>query len=485
MLRHLKSQFKLIFTLTVLVVTMLGGEALVLGQTDSRPNIVFFFADDQRNDTLGCAGHPIVKTPTIDGLAKQGVLFENCLVSHSICWVSRTTILSGLTARSFGSNAVADKAKASAVETLYSDILRKAGYRTGYYGKWHAKMPQGYRPADHFDEFEKIGRNPFFKKMPDGSTRHETELIVDRGIEFLKNRPDDKPFALNMWFNASHAEDGDKRPGIGHFPWPHAVDGMYEDIQVPPPRLNDPSIFEGQPDFLKKSINRERFFWRWDTPEKYQTNIRAYYRMISGIDHAMGRFMKTLKSEGLDKNTIIVYSGDNGYYLGDRGFAGKWSHYEQSLRVPLIIYDPRLPAEDRGRIVEETALNLDFPPTFLEWAGAEIPKRYQGRSLVSLINGNTDKPWRSDTFHEHLAVRSRQPAFESIREGRYKYVRYFDESPAYEFLHDLENDPDELRNLAGDPKFQDELERLRIRCQQRVDELGGPVIPLKKNGEPN
>ena len=165
MLRHIKSQFKLIYTLTVLVVTMLGGE--VLGQTDSRPNIVFFFADDQRNDTLGCAGHPIVKTPTIDGLAKQGVLFENCLVSHSICWVSRTTILSGLTARSFGNDTVADKAKASAVETLYSDILRKAGYRTGYYGKWHAKMPQGYRPADHFDEFEKIGRNPFFKKMPD------------------------------------------------------------------------------------------------------------------------------------------------------------------------------------------------------------------------------------------------------------------------------------------------------------------------------
>ena len=469
-------------TFVVFVFTVFVGSDLVSAQNDSRPNIVFFFADDQRNDTLGCAGHDIVKTPNIDALAKQGVLFENCLVSHSICWVSRTTILSGLTARSFGSESVADVAKLSAVETLYSDILRSVGYRTGYFGKWHAKMPRGYRPEKHFDEFEKIGRNPYFKKLPDGTTKHETELIVDRGIEFVRNRPDDKPFALNMWFNASHAEDNDKRPGIGHFPWPRAVDGMYENIQVPPPRLNDPAIFESQPEFLKQSINRERFFWRWDTPEKYQTNIRAYYRMISGIDHAMGRFLEVLKEEGLDQNTIIVYSADNGYYLGDRGFAGKWSHYEQSLRVPLIIYDPRQPEGNRGRVVKETALNLDFPPTFLDWAGAEVPVRYQGRSLVPLVNGSAVSSWRRDSFHEHLAVRNRQSAFEGIREGRFKYVKYFDETPAYEFLHDLKNDPDELVNLVDNPKFKDVLIRLRKRCEERVSELGGPITPLKADG---
>ncbi len=469
-------------TFVVFVFTVFVGSEFVSAQNDSRPNIVFFFADDQRNDTLGCAGHDIVKTPNIDALAKQGVLFENCLVSHSICWVSRTTILSGLTARSFGSESVADMAKPDAVETLYSDILRSVGYRTGYFGKWHAKMPRGYRPEKHFDEFEKIGRNPYFKKQPDGTTRHETELIVDRGIEFIRKRPNDKPFALNMWFNASHAEDNDKRPGIGHFPWPRSVDGMYEDIQVPPPRLNDPAIFESQPEFLKHSINRERFFWRWDTPEKYQTNIRAYYRMISGIDHAMGRFLKVLKEEGLDQNTIIVYSADNGYYLGDRGFAGKWSHYEQSLRVPLIIYDPRQPEGNRGRVVKQTALNLDFPPTFLDWAGADVPNRYQGRSLVPLVNGAEASSWRRDSFHEHLAVRNRQAAFEGIREGRFKYVRYFDETPAYEFLHDLKNDPDELVNLVNDPKFNDVLLRLRKRCEERVSELGGPITPLKANG---
>ncbi|MDG1874266.1 MAG: sulfatase [Mariniblastus sp.] len=444
-----------------------------------KPNVVFIFTDDQRNDTLGCAGHPVIKTPTIDGLAANGVMFKNCFVSHSICWVSRTSILTGLTARSFGSSDVADKANPEAVEKLYSDHLRKAGYRTGYFGKWHAKMPKDYQPQSHFDVFKRVRRNPYHKPQPDGTTRHETELIVDHGIEFIKNQPADQPFALNLWFNASHAEDGDKRPGIGHFPWPKAMDGLYEDVQVAPPRLNDPAIYASQPDFLKKSINRERFFWRWDTPEKYQTNIRAYFRMISGIDGAIKRFLTELEAAGLAENTIIVYSADNGYYMGDRGFAGKWSHYEQSLRVPLIIYDPRQPQKNRGRVVEQLALNLDFPSTFLDWAGADIPESYQGKSLVPIVNGSSPDDWRTETFHEHLAVRERQPAFESIRSNQYKYVRYFDCQPAYEFLHDLKNDPDELKNVASDPAYAKILSELRERCQMQVKEYGGPVVALK------
>ncbi len=239
-----------------------------------RPNIVFFFADDQTTSTLGCYGNPVVRTPTIDALAARGVRFDNAFVSHSICWVSRTTILTGLTGRSYGTPANPDVARADAVESLYSDILRASGYRTGYFGKWHAKMPRGYRPRDHFDQFEAIGRNPYYKVQPDGSLRHETELIVDRGIEFLKSQPKDQPFALNLWFNACHAEDGDRRPGIGHFPWPRAVNGMYDDAEIAPPRLNAPGIFDDLPDFLKTSINRERYFWRWNTQEKYQINMR-------------------------------------------------------------------------------------------------------------------------------------------------------------------------------------------------------------------
>lgn len=454
--------------------------ALLPAVADEQPNIVFFFTDDQTTSTIGCYGNPIVQTPTLDGLAERGTRFENSFVTHSICWVSRTTILSGLYGRSFGTSDNPDTARPDAVETLYSDILRENGYRTGYYGKWHAKMPKGYDPAAHFDEFEAIGRNPFYKKMPDGSLRHETEVIVDRGIEFVKNQPKGKPFALNMWFNACHAEDSDRRPAIGHFPWPRAVDGMYEDVEMYPPRLNDPAIFESQPDFLQTTINRERFFWRWNTEQKYQENMRAYYRMVSGIDGAIARFIAALEEAGIADNTIIVYSADNGYHMGNRGFAGKWSHYDESLRVPLIIYDPRVPEAQRGQVTDAMALNVDLPATFLDWAGVEIPESYEGDSLKPVIESGKPGDWRTETFHEHFAVRNRIPPFEGLRNKAFKYVRYFDHGN-YEFLHDLKNDPDELVNLADDPKHADTLKEMRERTTARVAELGGPLDPMKGN----
>ncbi|MGY8639658.1 MAG: sulfatase-like hydrolase/transferase [Verrucomicrobiales bacterium] len=444
-----------------------------------KPNIVFFFTDDQTSSTIGCYGNPIVKTPNIDGLAARGTRFENATVCQAICWVSRTTILTGLTGRSYGTASNPDQARPDAVETLYTDILRKNGYRTGQFGKWHAKMPKGYVKEDHFDEMEVIGRNPFYKKMPDGTLRHETEVIVDRGIEFIKNQPKDKPFAVNMWFNACHAEDGDRRPGIGHFAWPRAVDGMYDETEMYRPKLDDPAIFDAQPDFLKTTINRERYFWRWNTEDKYQTNMRAYFRMVSGIDGAIGRFMAALEEAGLAENTIIVYSADNGYHMGNRGFAGKWSHYEEALRVPLIVCDPRVPKEQQGKVSETPVMNLDLPSTFLDWAGAKIPERYQGASFKSIVEvDETPSDWRTESFHEHFAVRNRIPAFEGLRNGDFKYVRYFDHED-YEFLHDLKADPDELVNLASDPKHAAMLSEMRERTTKQVTEYGGPLDLLK------
>lgn len=444
---------------------------------DDRPNIVFFFADDQTTSTVGCYGNDVIQTPNIDALAARGTRFKNAYVSQAICWVSRTTILTGLTGRSYGTAANPELARPDAVETLYSDILRKNGYRTGYFGKWHAKMPRGFKKEDHFDEFEAIGRNPYYKKQADGSLRHETELIVDRGIEFIKTQPKGKPFALNMWFNACHAEDGDRRPGIGHFPWPRAVDGMYENIEIAAPRLNDIAIFDSQPDFLKTTINRERYFWRWNTDKKYQTNMQSYYRMVSGIDRAIGRFMQAIEEAGLAENTIIVYSADNGYYMANRGLAGKWSHYEEAIKVPLIVADPRISKKQRGQVTDALALNLDLPATFLDWAGIDIPKRYQGHSLKPIVSKKKPADWRSETFHEHFAVRNRIPAFEGIRNERFKYVCYFDHGN-HEFLHDLKNDPDELINLADDPRYAKTLQEMRKRTKNRVAKLGGPLDPM-------
>ena len=452
----------------VVMWTLFLSVALSCYGDESRPNILFFFADDQRHDTLGCAGHEIVETPTIDQLASRGVRFTNMFVTRSTCWASRTTILTGLTSRSSVQADRSDRVRQDALTAMFPDLLRDAGYRTGLFGKWHAKMPKGFRPEEHFEAYEKIFRRPYFKSMPDGTRRHTTELIADRGIEFLRTqRNSERPFCLNLWFNAGHAEDRDQRPGIGHYPWPKAMNGKYDDITIPSPRLSAPEIYRAHPEFFKKSNHRERFHWRWDTEEKYQTNMRAYFRMLTGIDRVIKRVLQALKEEGLAENTIIVYAADNGYYMGDRGFAGKWSHHEQSLRVPLVIYDPRLPKNLRGRTIDTMALNLDLPSTFLDWAGVLIPASYQGASLQPVIQG-LSKPagWREDFFCEHFNPRYSM-SWEGVRGKRFKYARYVDQEPAFEFLHDLQNDPDELTNLAGNVQHRALLNQMR----QRTDAL--------------
>jgi arylsulfatase A-like enzyme len=156
--------------------------------------------------------------------------------------------------------------------------------------------------------------------------------------------------------------------------------------------------------------------------------------------------------------------GDNGYYMGDRGFAGKWSHYEQSLRVPLIVYDPRLLKEKRGTVQDELALNVDVPATMLQLAGVEIPTSYQGRSLAPLLQNKPAPDWRNDFFCEHLMDDPDIPKWEGVRGERYVYARYFEQQPVYEFLHDLKTDPDQLVNLASDTNYRDLLALMRRRC---------------------
>jgi hypothetical protein len=206
--------------------------------------------------------------------------------------------------------------------------------------------------------------------------------------------------------------------------------------------------------------------------------MQAYLRMVTGIDNALGRLLAALDEAGLADNTIIVYSADNGYHMANRGLAGKWSHFEESLRVPLIIADPRVEAPHRGKVTEAMALNLDLPATFLDWAGVAVPESYQGRSLSPLVSAEVPSDWRTETFHEHFAVRNRIPAWEGVRTERFKYARYFDHDE-YEFLHDLKADPNELKNVAGDPSYADALTALRARTASLVAQYGGPLTPLK------
>ncbi|MFP6897572.1 MAG: sulfatase [Roseibacillus sp.] len=459
-----------------------------------RPNILFFFADDQRNHTLGCAGHPIVKTPNIDKLAADGIRFENAFVTTSTCWVSRACLFTGCYERRHLYSSAPGPLNPDLCQTSYFAVLKAAGYRTGHLGKEHVNIAAEDASA-MWDVRRKLSRHPYFKKQADGSERHTTQILGDWGIEFLKDQPKDKPFCLQLSFNATHAEDGDKRPGIGHFPWPKVMDGKYDDQEMPLPTLNDTAIYESQPEFLKKSINRQRFFWRWDTPEKYQANMRAYFRMLSGIDHVVGRLVAQLEKQGLAGNTVIIYSADNGYYLGDRGFAGKWTHYEQSLRIPLVVYDPRLPKEQRGLVRNEMALNSDLGATMIAFGGLPVPVSHTGRSLVPILRGDPPKDWRTEFLCEFLAVAATIPRWEGVRGTDWVYARYFVDGttkPPYEFLHDLKRDPMQLANIAKLPlHLQNEghalaLTRLRQRCDALVaaNGLAMPDVPKRQRGRP-
>ena len=428
---------------------------------DDRPNIIFFLTDDQRNDFLGCTGHPIVKTPNIDKLAGEGRLFDNAFVSTSICAASRATLLTGLYERThrftFGTPPIAN----IHTNQSYPALLKKEGYLTGFIGKFGIRVRKGARDT-MFDSFVPLNRSPYFHKQKDGSLRHETQVAADRAIDFLaRAKKQSEPFCLSVSFNASHAEDGDKK---NHFPYPKVVGSLYEGVKMPVPRLSDPKVFESQPEFLRKSMNRDRYFWRWDTEEKYQNNMRNYLRMISGIDHAIGRVIKELKSQGMAQNTVLIYMADNGYYAASRGFAGKWSHYEESQRVPLIIFDPRAKKEARGKREKRIALNVDIAPTIVALAGARMPEGYQGRSLTSSLEGNVEKKSPEDFFCEHRMNNRSIPKWEGVRGQRYKYARYYEQDPPYEFLHDLESDPMELKNLVSDPNYKKKLEELRNRC---------------------
>jgi arylsulfatase A-like enzyme len=438
---------------------------------DDRPNIVFFLSDDQRFDAMGCAGHAIIKTPTMDKLAEQGTRFKNAFVTTSICAASRASIFTGLFERTHRYTFREPPLAKKFIDNSYPKLLRRAGYRTGFVGKFGVGVQRGAR-EEMFDFFKPLGRGGYFKKQPDGSLRHTTQIAADRAIDFLKSQDNKQPFCLSISYNAPHAEDGDKK---NHFPWPKAVDGLYDDVTVPAARLSDPAIYKSQPDFLKKSLNRQRYFWRWDTPEKYQKNIKAYFRMISGVDHSMGRVLDQLNELGMATNTVVIFMGDNGYYRANRGFAGKWSHYEDSLRVPMIVMDPRVEKSAKGLIAEQMALNIDIPRTMLAYAGVKVPDSYQGVSLKGLVGGDEPKTWRTDFFCEHLMRLSGGiPKWEGVRDQSWVYARYFEQKPVYEFLHDLKNDPDQLENFATASEHKEVLEKMRARCDALRNSYGGP-----------
>ena len=427
-----------------------------------KPNVVFLLTDDQRYDALGCAGNPIIRTPNMDWLAQNGIRFENAFVTTPICAASRASIFTGLYERRHGYTFTKPPIRQGYCDQSYPIHLRRAGYRTGFVGKFGIRVPEGVE-EEWFDYFHPTAY-PYFKDV-DGKKKHLTDINLDLAIDFLRETDPEQAFCLSLSTWAPHAHDSEEQ----QYFWPEACDDLYRDVVIPPPELGDPSFFESLPAFVKKSMNRERWFWRFDTPEKYQEMVKGYYRMISGVDMAIGRLLKELKLLNRHKDTIIILASDNGYFLGERGFAGKWTMHDLSVRVPLIIYDPRMSRARRGMVDSSLVLNVDIAPTILDLAGLPIPQEIQGRSLVPVIDGSK-VDWRQEILTEHLWDLPEIPQSEAVRSEQWKYIRY-PQHPEFEELYDLRNDPIEKNNLVFDKRHSEIRAKLIKACDRLIQEV--------------
>ncbi len=429
---------------------------------DAPYNIVVLLADDWRFDTLGAAGNPVVKTPHLDKLAHQGIRFTQARVTTSICGVSRSSILTGQWMSRHGNRAFATMDTPWAES--YPGLMRENGYHVGHVGKWHS----GPFPAKEFD-FGRSYAGKHWIEGPDGSEIHVTRKNEDDALDFLTTRPKDKPFMLNLWFFAPHAEDN--HPDQFR-PQPESM-SLYEDIEIPVPPLANEKALNNLPEFLRDPSNegRVRYHWRFDTPEKFQRMMKNYYRMCSEVDAVCGRVMQELAKQGLLDNTIVIFTADNGYYHADRGLADKWYPHEESIRVPLVIHDPRLPVAKRGGTHDGFVLNVDIAPTLLTAAGIKLPERMQGRDFSPLYLAPDSEPaWRSEFFYEHGTItnKNRIPSSEAVVRKDFKYFWW----PEWEHeeLFDLTEDPLEQTNLAASADHEDTISEMRAKLETMREE---------------
>jgi arylsulfatase len=423
-----------------------------------RPNILLLYADDWRHDTLGCAGNPVVKTPNLDRLAGEGVRFTRACVTTSICGVSRASLLTGQWMSRHGTTAF-EMFDTPWQQTL-PGLLRANGYWTGHVGKWH----NGKFPEDRYD-FGRSYHQRHFHKEPDGSTIHVTKKNERDALEFLRTRPKGRPFVLTVAFFAPHAQDSHPKQYL----YQPESEPLYRD--VPTPKTAGDEFVRRLPPFIANDKNEGRARWhqRFDTPERYQEYMKAYYRMVSEVDAACGRVLDELKSQGALDNSLVVFTTDNGYFHGEHGLADKWYPYEESIRVPLIVRDPRAPASTRGTTNDEFVLNVDLAPTLLAAAGVQAAEAMQGRDFSPLYLApaeSPNRPWRQEFFYEHATIKNTDfiPSSEALVRKDMKYIWW----PGFkhEELFDLRTDAHETHNLAADPAQRAGIEELRERFKE-------------------
>jgi len=431
-----------------------------------RANVIYLMTDDQRADTLGCMGNKIIQTPNIDEMARDGVIFDNAFVTTAICMTSRACVLTGQYAARHGITSFRDNLTDEQLKKTYIGKLNAADYRTGFIGKWGVGNP---KTAEDILDFNKgfPGQSKYYENLKKKDGRHLTARMGDQALEFLDSCDDEKqPFLLSISFKSPHCQDSGEIYS-DQFPPDQTYASLYSEITIPRPFTSAERYYLALPDFLKDSMNRDRWAVRFRSPSRYQQCVKDYYRLITGVDAVVGRIREKLKELGQDKNTVIIFTSDHGFFLGEYGFAGKWTPHEVSIRVPLVIYDPTADKQQGTRRSEMT-LGIDMAPTICDLAGVEAPQSMQGKSLKPIVHGESPEDWRDAFFYEHwFNANGKIAPSEGVRDQRWKYARYLKldgieaGESRYEELYDLETDPHETVNLTDDPRYAGVLEKQR------------------------
>jgi arylsulfatase A-like enzyme len=453
----------------VLNIAFMGIADARAADAPARPNLILLLTDDQRADCLSCAGHPFLKTPNIDRLAKEGVHFRNTFVTTSICCVSRASYFTGRLGRNHKVGDFNTPLPPDVLAMSFPALLKKAGYRTACFGKWGIGGPQ---PKGIFDVWDAWGGQGEYFLDLHGYKVHNSEYLARRALDFVRTTPPDQPFCLIVLFKAPHEP---------FQPDPHDV-GLFEDVTIKPPKTATKEHFEAMPSFLRESLGRAWAVRDISTPEKYEQYVKNYLRLIAGVDRAVGQILEALDDQKRTQETLVAFGSDNGYFLGERGLVHKWLMYEESIRVPLIIRYPQLPKERHGTKVDELALNIDLAPTFLDFAGVQAPQGTDGASLRPLLEGKPTN-WRKDFFYEHHFSPPKGPAIprvEGVRSERWKYITYLDPGVHYAELYDLRADPLEEHSLATAPDQAEQLRTMRKRYEEYLAKLPPAVLPNVK-----
>ena len=420
-----------------------------LGNDNEKPNIILIIGESHRAEALGIAGNPFILTPNLDSLAKNGVYFKNAHVTTAICVVSRASILSGQHRSRHGINDFKTGFTSEAFKRTLPIQLKANGYRLAWIGSYGVGKPPY---TDDFDLWE-----PQIPWTQNGV--HNTDIIALKTTEWINNYQEKEPFFMQINFSSAHEIDP-TATAPAHYLVQDRYKNLYEDITIPTRPSADPKVWESMPSFFKNDTNiaRKRWIGFLSNEELFQKNSKDYYRSLTGVDEAVGKIFIKLKEKKLDKNTIIIYTSDHGFSLGEHDIMGKWNAFKESTHVPLIIYHSQ--AENLKGTIEENgfALNIDIAPTILGIIRAQVPVDMQGVNLIDMVTGKGEK--RDSFFYEHQVIGSPGlPQSEAIITNEYKYIKFIEHD--YEILYDLKNDPDEIVNQINNVQYSNVVEDLR------------------------